>query len=512
MALLGAAPGGGCISGALAALSGLSLGLISVGRSGARSAGAKPTSSLNLGGEVARPSRKAGVRAAAVAGTSFMAGMLGLATSAADCAVTATGVGAVALTVMKNAANAGGIGAAAADVEMACSADDFGELDLQSIFSLDPNEKVGPYGSGEDRYLAGDQSLNYSIYFENLNSATAPAQEVVIIDTLDLSKLDLNSFSLGDINWGSEQKLLIPPGLSVFHTEVDLRPDHELILDISANLNKTSGVVKWIFTSEDPKTGELTENPFEGFLPPNVTPPEGEGRVNFTIFPSQDSETNSIIDNNASIFFDLNEPINTNIWSNIIDNTPPASSVSQLEENTEESSFLVSWQGTDIGSGIKDFSIYVSQDGGDFEPWIINTTDSSSVFESSQGGIYAFYSIARDLANNVEKVPQAADAFTSVIVKTESKPDNNFIDSFSGIFPNPTSEIITIKFESADRKHVNLELYDALGRKVAVLINSQLDPGKHTVLFDISKLASGVYLYSLRMSSYQKSGKFVVVP
>ena len=44
-----------------------------------------------------------------------------------------------------------------------------------------------------------------------------------------------------------------------------------------------TGVLSWYFSSIDPATGQPPTNPLAGFLPPNVTPPEGEGSVLFTV-------------------------------------------------------------------------------------------------------------------------------------------------------------------------------------------------------------------------------------
>jgi hypothetical protein len=70
--------------------------------------------------------------------------------------------------------------------------------------------------------------------------------------------------------------------------------------------------------------------------------------------------------------------------------------------------------GTDLGSGIQDFTIYVSDNGGPFTSWLVNTTDTFATFTGQPGHTYDFYSIARDLAGNVEAPKTAAEATTTV--------------------------------------------------------------------------------------------------
>ena len=64
----------------------------------------------------------------------------------------------------------------------------------------------------------------------------------------------------------------VPPGLQSFSTEVDLRPGVNILVGIDAALDGATGIVTWKFTTLDPATHELPEDPEFGFLPPNVTP------------------------------------------------------------------------------------------------------------------------------------------------------------------------------------------------------------------------------------------------
>src|SRR4051794_39629059 len=81
-----------------------------------------------------------------------------------------------------------------------------------AVQSWDPNDKFGPSGVGDARYLHRGVPLSYNVVFENQATATAPAQEVVITDQLDASALDVGTFALGPINFGATQ-VDVPPGL-----------------------------------------------------------------------------------------------------------------------------------------------------------------------------------------------------------------------------------------------------------------------------------------------------------
>jgi hypothetical protein len=64
-------------------------------------------------------------------------------------------------------------------------------------------------------------------------------------------------------------------------------------------------------------------------------------------------------------------------------------------------------------------------------------------------------------------------------------------------YPNPFNPSTVISFSLLKKQKVNLSVYDLLGRKISELVNSELDPGKHTVNFDGSHIASGIYYYVL---------------
>ncbi len=203
------------------------------------------------------------------------------------------------------------------------------------VASCDPNDKSGPTGIGPHHYLMGNPGLPYAITFENLSSATAPAQRVVITDQLDLAGVNPASFQLGAITFGS--KVVTPPfGVDAYSVTVPYDVDGnplttadninvqiDAVLD-SSFFSATYGKVTWTFQSLDPLTGLPPGSLLIGFLPPNTTPPQGQGMVTFTVDSVSTMATGDFTTNSASIVFDANAPINAGIWTNtIIKLTPP---------------------------------------------------------------------------------------------------------------------------------------------------------------------------------------------
>ena len=167
-----------------------------------------------------------------------------------------------------------------------------------------------------------------------------------------------------------------------------------------------------------------TTDPLAGFLPPNKTSPEGEGSVLFTISPKQSLQTNAEIRNSARIVFDVNAPIDTPVWLNTIDNSLPASHVTPLAATQSSVIFNVSWTGADTGSGIQNYTVLVSENGAPFTLWQSETTATSATFIGQPGKTYAFYSVARDWAGNLEPAKTSAEATTATPTNIQNSIDD----------------------------------------------------------------------------------------
>ncbi|MDB5035244.1 MAG: domain containing protein [Chlorobi bacterium] len=78
-------------------------------------------------------------------------------------------------------------------------------------------------------------------------------------------------------------------------------------------------------------------------------------------------------------------------------------------------------------------------------------------------------------------------------------------------YPSPVSGAMNFSFALPVACDVLLTISDGLGREVAILAPGYSEAGTHTVLFDASKLAEGVYYYALHAGSTTLAGKIIVV-
>lgn len=283
---------------------------------------------------------------------------------------------------------------------------------ITQTFTLDPNEKIGPQGVASNGFVSGQRLIPYAITFENSQTATAPVRNILIQDVLDNRVIDLTDVVIGPIAVAGQviTPTEIPLSVSPFSTTIDLRPANNLIVSINASLNIPSSTLQWSFASIDPTTGKPPTDPSAGFLPPG-----NDGSVVVTVKPLATAATGTVVQNAASIVFDVNTPVATPTWSNTLDNSLPVSHVTELPAVEASSNYPVMWSGTDVGSGIQAYTIYVSDNGGPFSAWQANIAANSATYPGQTGHTYAFYSIARDLVGNIEAAKTAAETSTQVV-------------------------------------------------------------------------------------------------
>jgi hypothetical protein len=79
-------------------------------------------------------------------------------------------------------------------------------------------------------------------------------------------------------------------------------------------------------------------------------------------------------------------------------------------------------------------------------------------------------------------------------------------------YPNPFNPTTQISFSLPQTCAVTLKVYDILGREVAVILqDKERDAGSFSVIFDGSKLTSGVYFYRLSAGAYNETKKMIII-
>jgi hypothetical protein len=199
--------------------------------------------------------------------------------------------------------------------------------------------------------------------------------------------------------------------------------------------------------------------------------------------------------------------MDTRELSNTIDALPPSSNIEALAETQPLSNFELRWSGSDddSGSGIKDYSIYVSDNGVPYTLWL--TTDSTSaIFTGQNGHTYRFLCLARDNVGNTELSPTEPDAVTTInLVEAIAVSPNPFV---------PTRGHTQITFFGAGLPLAKIKIYNKAGELVQTLEERE---GKDRLDWNVKSsdgkdLASGVYIWVLiTPSGHKDKGKFAII-
>jgi len=79
-------------------------------------------------------------------------------------------------------------------------------------------------------------------------------------------------------------------------------------------------------------------------------------------------------------------------------------------------------------------------------------------------------------------------------------------------YPNPFNPSTAISFNLPNAANVTLSVYNVLGQRVATLLNNRkYTSGSHTLNFDASNLASGVYIYRLEAGSFTSLKRMTLI-
>ncbi|MBE7477806.1 MAG: T9SS type A sorting domain-containing protein [Ignavibacteriales bacterium] len=78
-------------------------------------------------------------------------------------------------------------------------------------------------------------------------------------------------------------------------------------------------------------------------------------------------------------------------------------------------------------------------------------------------------------------------------------------------YPNPFNPSTMIEFSLPEMANVKLSIYNALGEKVAELVNTSLQAGKYQYNWNAKDRASGIYIYELKSDNYVAVKKMLLL-
>jgi hypothetical protein len=78
-------------------------------------------------------------------------------------------------------------------------------------------------------------------------------------------------------------------------------------------------------------------------------------------------------------------------------------------------------------------------------------------------------------------------------------------------YPNPFNPSTKIVYSLPKSNFVTLNVYNLLGKKVAVLVNENKHAGNYEAVFNADNLPSGIYIYKITAGTYSDSRKMILI-
>jgi hypothetical protein len=82
-------------------------------------------------------------------------------------------------------------------------------------------------------------------------------------------------------------------------------------------------------------------------------------------------------------------------------------------------------------------------------------------------------------------------------IKVVNSSNNNYESYYISCYPNPFNNSTTINYSLPEAGNVQIMIYDVLGREVSKLVDETKSAGKHTITWNGSNNASGIYFYTI---------------
>jgi len=155
----------------------------------------------------------------------------------------------------------------------------------------------------------------------------------------------------------------------------------------------------------------------------------------------------------------------------------------------------ISTQNSDVrGAGsVGPFTLIVNQE---IEVLIGYEIDRNS---TPLGGITA----VRNISDIVQGFYETNFGFPLVFVEDENPNLSDYL--LAQNYPNPFNPTTIISYQIPQQGFITLKIFDVLGRKVATLVSEEKPAGNYEVNFSAIGLASGVYIYRIKVNDSETS-------
>ncbi|MBL7075687.1 T9SS type A sorting domain-containing protein, partial [candidate division KSB1 bacterium] len=163
-----------------------------------------------------------------------------------------------------------------------------------------------------------------------------------------------------------------------------------------------------------------------------------------------------------------------------------------------------SWANVDITDGTDTLILYIDSDTD------VDEMDAPT-YNFALVGIGTQYTYSTPPDDGYEIMPRFQADFTEIVGIDELADLLPTVYDLHQNYPNPFNPNTTIKFDVVDPGHLSLKVYNILGQEVTTLVDQQMEPGFHSIRWNATGVATGVYFYRIEVNDFVKIRKMVLL-
>ena len=201
-------------------------------------------------------------------------------------------------------------------------------------------------------------------------------------------------------------------------------------------------------------------------------------------------------------------------WLNFIEHKPL--------KDTSEFSLLreVTAKVRSIGPKIKSMTLYWRQKGaGSFNSLLMQNNADTLFFAEipgqSDSTIVEYYLESEfdyyTWTNPINAPENLYSYKVGNVTDIETEKNQSIEFNLSQNYPNPFNPTTNIKYSIANRKFVELKIYNVLGQEIQTLVNEEKPSGNYQIEFNAANLPSGVYFYRIQAGSFNQVRKMLLI-
>lgn len=209
----------------------------------------------------------------------------------------------------------------------------------------------------------------------------------------------------------------------------------------------------------------------------NVPPYADLGRCNVSVLVL-DSSGRSLSDTGSFVLVNSSPPLQLFVEPKSVIIFPNLQQTKQLYVYGE---YLWDTSFTLVNLSAHESTLYASRRG-------IVSVSKNGLISGSSPGVDTI-----DVSNSGISVVVPVTIVNSDEPSSVSSPTHSAKELDFDIYPNPFQSATTFAFDLKERTHISLSIYDVLGRKVAMVLDDDLDAGRSEKSWKPSELSSGIY-------------------